>query len=162
MLIALKSSRSGLRAGHASTHIRTLLRVCLLDRLLDLTYRHVAGDYGRDLEEARLHDRVDTRAHADLRGDGVCVDRVELEFLVADLLLHLARDRVPDLVRRVGTVEEEDAPWLGHRKHVDLLEELKLVACHEVGGADEICGLDSGRGPKRRCDTVRLPAFRES
>ena len=44
--------------------LRTALAVGLLDRLLDVRDRLVAGQDARDAEEAGLHDRVDARAHA--------------------------------------------------------------------------------------------------
>ena len=50
-------------------------------------------------EEAGLHDGVDAAAHARLAGHLVGVDHEEPEPLLDDLLLHLARQVVPDLVR---------------------------------------------------------------
>ena len=78
-------------------------------------------------------------------GHPVGVDHVELQLLVDDLLLHLAGQVVPDLVRPVGAVQQERRPGHGHRQHVDPLGEVELVAGDEVGLVDQVRALDRPR-----------------
>ena len=54
----------------APHHLISLLRVCLLDRLLDLRDRLFTWKHSREGEKARLHDRVDPAAHPRRRCDG--------------------------------------------------------------------------------------------
>ncbi len=92
-----------------------LLPVGLLDRVLDPCDRVVGGNHAGQLEEAGLHDRVDADAHLRLASHVVGVDRVELQLLVDDLPLHFDRQMIPDLIERIGAVQEERRPRLGHR-----------------------------------------------
>ena len=87
------------------------------------------------------------------RGDLVGVDHVEPQLLLDDLLLHLARQLVPDLVRPERGVQQERRRRARVLEHVEFLEEVELVARDEVAllirYAERI-----GRGPKRRCEIV--------
>ena len=65
------------------------------------------------------------------------VDAVDLEPEVDDLLLHLDREVVPDLIGAEGRVDEEGGTRLCVGEHVELLDEDPLVAGHEVGLADQ-------------------------
>ena len=69
-----------------------------LDRRLDLLDGDLRREDTGELEEARLHDRVDAVAHLRLAGDLVCVDDPQRDLLVEDLSLHLDRQVVPHLV----------------------------------------------------------------
>ena len=80
--------------------LRALARVGPFGLLLDRRDRLVARQHARQREEAGLQDRVDARAEAEAEGDLRGVDDVELELPVDDLLLDLARQLVPDGVRR--------------------------------------------------------------
>ena len=121
---------------------RAAASVGLLDRLLDerrgLAGRQRAGE----LEEAGLHHGVDAVAQARFVGDGVGVDDPELEVLVDQLLLHVARQVVPDLVCRVGAVQQEGGALAGEVEHLHALEQAELVAGQKVGLGDEIGGAD--------------------
>ena len=69
----------------------TPLAVGLGDRGLDLGHRLIGWQYSRKGEEARLHHCVDPVAELGLRSDLVGVDHPELNVLVLQLTLHLAR-----------------------------------------------------------------------
>ena len=118
------------------------LAVGLLDGVLDggdgLFARQDAGDG----EEAGLHDGVDAAAHAGDLGDLVAVDDVELQLLGDDLVLHGARQLVPDLVGIEGAVEQEGGAGFGELQHVDAFQEGELVAGHEIRLGDEVAGAD--------------------
>ena len=90
------------------------LAVGLLDGVLDLLDGLFARQHAADGEEAGLHDGVDAGAHAGLLGHLVAVDDVELQFLLDDLLLHRARQLVPDLVAAVRAVEQEGGARCRH------------------------------------------------
>ena len=73
-----------------------------------------------------------------LRRQCVGVDGEEAELLLDDLLLHLARQVVPDLVGREWGVQQERRARRRVLEHVDLVDELELVAGDEPGAIDEI------------------------
>src|SRR5215471_11242426 len=81
--------------------------VSLLDRLLDVRDRFLARQNARDAEEARLHNRIDASAHPDLLREGVSVDGIETDALIDHLLLHLARQTIPDLRRVSGCIQQK-------------------------------------------------------
>ncbi len=120
------------------------LAVGLLDGVLDLGDGLLARQDAADGEEGGLHDGVHAAAHAGLFGHIVAVDHVELELLLDDLLLDFHRQLVPDLIGPEQAVEQEDAAGLGIFEHLELLEEVELVAGHEVGlvGFDQVGGVD--------------------
>ena len=70
------------------------------------------------------------------------VDHVEPDALADEVLLHRARQLVPDLVGTERAVEQEHRAVDRLAQHVDALDELELVAgdepgaLHEVGRAD--------------------------
>ncbi len=132
--------------------------VGLDDRLFDLADGLFARQHAGDGEEARLHDRVDARAHARLAGDRVGVDHVELQLLVDDLLLHGARQVIPDLVRAVGRVQQERASGNGPLEHVDPLQERPLVTGDEVRPGDEVRAAErlGAEAKVADCDRARL------
>ena len=75
--------------------------------------------------------------------------------LVDQLLLHLARQPLPDLVGRVGRVQQEDRPVRRVLEHVDPFQELELMAGDEPGLRDQIGRPDRTRaraqvGDRRR------------
>ena len=123
------------------------LGVALLDRVLDARDGLVRGEDAGDREEAGLHDGVDAAAHPRFAGHAHGVDGVDLQALGEDRLLHLARQVVPQLVRRVGRVEEEHRARGRALQHVVVLEQLELVAGHEAGAADEV-----GRAQRARAE----------
>ena len=117
----------------AAHHLGAALAVGLLDRLLDLRDRLLARQHAGDGEEAGLHDGVDAPAHARPLGQLEGVDGEEADLLLDHLLLHLARQVVPHRVRGVRRVEQEDRARGGVLEHVDLVDELELVAGDEPG-----------------------------
>ena len=82
----------------------------LLDRLLDPADRHRRVDHLGQLEEAGLHDRVDPPTEARFLRDRGGVDRPDLQPLRQHGLLHLARQAVEHLFRRVGGIEQQGRP----------------------------------------------------
>ena len=96
-----------------------LAAVRLGDHLLDLCECRVGVDHPGDGEEARLHDGVDAPAHVGLLSNPVRVDHVDLQPLVDDLLLHLARQAVPDLGQEKAAIRpviEDCAGLAGDQK----------------------------------------------
>ncbi len=114
------------------------LAVGLLDRVLDLLDRFVLGQHAADGEEARLHDGVDTAAHAGRFGHFVAVDHEELQLLLDDVFLHVARQLGPHFVGTVHAVQQEHAAGRRVLQDVILFEEHPLVAADEVGRGDQI------------------------
>ena len=129
----------------APDDFRAALAVGLLDRVLDLRDRLFARQDAGDREEAGLHDRVDAAAHAGVAGHGGRVDGVEADALLDHLLLHLARQMVPDLAGLVGRVQQENRPLRRVLEHVEAFQELELVAGDEPGLRDEIGRSDPAR-----------------
>ena len=113
-------------------HRLALAAVGLADRLLDVVDRRLARQHAGDREEAGLQDGVGAPAEPDVAGDLRGVDDEEAEPLVDDLLLHRARQAVPDLVRPARAVEQEHAAGRGEPQHVLALEEAELVAGDEI------------------------------
>ena len=72
------------------------------------------------------------------------------------------RQLVPHLVGAVGAVQQERGARLGHRQHVDPLQEVELVAGDERSPGGPGTSRLIGRGLNRRCETVTEPALRES
>ena len=128
-------------------HLRPALAVRLFDGLLDVRHCLLAGQDARDAEKARLHDSVDAPAHAGLLCERIGVDGEEPDLLLDNLLLHLPWQVIPDLVGGVGRIQQENRSLSGVLKHVDLVEEVELVAGHEAGAVYEIGGAD---GPRAR------------
>ena len=126
-------------------HRLAALAVGLLDRVLDLLDGFILGQHAADGEEARLHDGVDAPAHARVFRHLVAVDDEELQLLVDDVLLHVARQFVPHFVGTVHAVQQERAA--GHRilQNVILLEEHPLVARHKVRRGDEVRRVNGAR-----------------
>ena len=146
----------------ALDHLGAAPAVGLRDRLLDPVDRLVARQHAGDGEEAGLQDDVGPPGEADLAGDPAGVDRVDVDVLGEDLLLDGARQRIPDLVRRVPAVEQQRRAGRRAAEHVDLVEQPELVAADEARAAARGRAPGSARGPKRRCETVCEPDFFES
>ena len=125
----------------------------LRDRLLA---RQDAGNR----EEAGLHDRVDPAAHAGVLRDLDRVDHVELQFLLDQVRLDLARQLVPDLVGTERRVQEEDPARDRLARHVVLVEEDELVAGDEVRPLDEVRGTDLPRPEAQVRDRDRAGLLR--
>ena len=91
----------------ALDHLGAAPAVGLRDRRLDPLDRLLARQHAGDGEEAGLQDDVGPAGEADLARDPAGVDRVHVDVLGEDLLLHRARERVPHLVRRARAVEQQ-------------------------------------------------------
>ena len=85
------------------------LAVGLFDGMLDFFNGSFARQDAADGKEGRLHDGVHASAHAGLFSDFVAVDDIELELLLDDVLLDFDGQIVPDFIRAIQTVEQEDA-----------------------------------------------------
>ena len=128
----------------ALDHLGAAAAVGLGDRRLDPLDRLLARQDSGEGEEAGLQDDVCASGEADLAGDPAGVDRVHVDVLGEDLLLHRARQRIPHLVRRARTVEQQRRAVCRGAEHVDPVEQPELVAAdeagllHEVGSADRL------------------------
>jgi hypothetical protein len=118
-----------------SHHLRPALAVRLFDELLDVRHCLLLRQDAGDAEEARLHDSVDAPPHPRMLCEAIGVNGEEPDALLDYLLLHLAWQLIPDLVRGVGRVQQEDRSWSGVLKYVDLVQEVELVAGHEAGAS---------------------------
>ncbi len=114
------------------------LAVLLLDRVLDPRNDLIDGQHAGEVEEARLHDRVDPRSETDLLGHPVRVDDEQLQVLVDQLLLHLDRQLIEHLVCWIRRVQQERAAGLGQLKHLHRAQERELVDADHVGRLDQI------------------------
>ena len=99
-------------------------------------------------EEARLHDRVDARAHAVAARHVERVDHVEAQPLLEDAGLHVGVQPIPDRVGTVRAVDEQHRAGGGGVEHVVAIEEAELVAADEAGLPDQI-----RRPDRRRAET---------
>ena len=88
----------------------------------------LARQHAGDGEEAGLQHGVGARPEPDLLGDLAGVDDEKAQLLVDDLLLHRARQMVPDLVGADAALEQEGGAGRGEAQHVVPLEEVELVA----------------------------------
>src|SRR5262249_43183496 len=100
-------------------HGFTALAVGLLYGVLDGGDGLFAGQHAADGEETGLHDGVDAAAHARGFGDFVTIDDVEFQLFVDDLLLHLARQFVPDVGGSEGAVEQKSGAGFGALQHIE-------------------------------------------
>ncbi|MNG97572.1 hypothetical protein D3C79_566900 [compost metagenome] len=100
----------------------------LLEQLGGLCRRYDGGQ----LEKRHLHHGIDAAAELALPGNPGGVDGVEAGAFLAQHLLHLLRQSLPDLIGVVGAVEQEDAVGLEPLRHLVHVDELPLVAADEV------------------------------
>ena len=134
--------------------------VGLLDGALDLRNRLVARQNARDGEEAGLHDRIGAPAHAAFLSDGGGVDAVDLELLLDDRLLDLAREALPGLFGTERGVDQEGRARLGKLDHLVLVEEDPLVTGDEVGLLDEVARTNRSRSEAQVGDGDRAGFLR--
>ena len=119
----------------------------------------VGQDVGQG-EEAGLHDGVDALTHAGGLGHLAGVDGIDLQLLVDDVLLHRARQLVPQLFSREGGVQQEGGAGGGIIQHVVLFQEDEVVAGDEFGVADQIGRLDRMRAEAQMADGHRARLLR--
>ncbi len=115
----------------SSHHFRPAFSVSFLDRFLDMRDGFVARQDAGNAEEAGLHDGVDASAHSDLLCQRISIDNEEANSLLDHLLLHLARQTIPNCVRVTRRIQKENRARSGVFQHVDLVDELKLMAGNE-------------------------------
>ena len=123
-------------------HFLALLGVGFGNGLLDVADGFIRGNHAGQLEEAGLHNHIDAAAHARFAGHGKSVNRVELDVLVQNLLLHAGGQRVPELVRRVRAVHQESGAVGGILQEVEQIQQGRLVQGQEVCLGDQVCGFD--------------------
>ena len=124
-------------------HRLALVLICLLDEALDLGDGDVRRQDMREMEEAGLQNRVESRTESDAQGDCRCVDDEEAQLLVDDLLLHRSGQLRPDFFRPIGAVQKEGRARARRSQNVALEQEAELVAGDKTGVADQI-----GRGDR--------------
>ena len=132
-------SRAPVHRGEVPPQDRlTPLPICLFDRILDFPDRMFAGHDVRKSEEAGLHHRVDSWPQPRLARHAVGIHHKKPQPLFDDLFLDAARQLLPDLVRAVGAIQQEDRARLGVLEHVEPVEEPELMAGHEIRAADQV------------------------
>ena len=122
----------------ALDHLGAAPAVGLGDGVLDPLDRLLARQHSGEGEEAGLQDDVDSPGQADLARDPVGVDDVHVEVLGEDLLLGRPGERVPDLVGRVGAVEQQGRAVGRAVEHLCPFEQPELVAADEARLLDEV------------------------
>ena len=136
------------------------LSVGFLNGALDGGDRFLARQHAADGEEAGLHDGVDAAAHSRLPRDRISVDHVKFQFLFQNLLLHFARQMVPDLIGGEGRIQQERCARFGRAEDVRALHERKLVAGDKAGSSDQIGGFDRLGAEAQMRDRDRSRFFR--
>jgi len=86
----------------------TLATVCLLNGVFNLCQGFFGRQNTADREEASLHDSVDAAAHASGFSHLIGIDHIKFELLFDNILLHLARQGIPDFVGTVDGIQQED------------------------------------------------------
>src|SRR5690242_7753613 len=123
-------------------HRLAALAIGLLDALFNGLNRLVTRQHATDREEAGLHNRVDTPAHAGLTRDTVRVNDIEPQALLKNCPLDLDRQARPYLARAKGAIQQEDAAVIRLFEDIQPLQEGKLMAGDKVGLVDQIRRLD--------------------
>ena len=143
-----QASHGGFNRGQVARHdVTPLFGVAVLDggphRRQGLGHRHHLGQG----EEARLHHRVDAGAQAMGPGNRGGIHRKHLQALGFDGPLDAPRQLRPALLQGPGAVQQQGAVGGGALEQVELLEEIPVVASHELGLADQV-GRADGLGPE--------------
>ena len=124
-------------------HILALASVGSLCGSLHQLVRLLSGDDSRQGEECGLKDGVDTsRSHTGLNTDLHAVDGVEVDIVIRDVLLHLARQVLIQFFMRPCTVQKEGSSVNQLLHHVVLAYISRIVACNEVCLTDQVCGFN--------------------
>ena len=123
-------------------HLGPFTGIGLLDRHLDLGDRLLTRQHPREGKEGGLHDGVDTPSHTRVTGHGRGIDDIELDLFIDNGLLHWARQLTPDTIGRHWAIEQEHGPSSGTTQHINVVDEVILVAGDKVGRLDQIGGTD--------------------
>ena len=105
----------------------------------------VAGQHTANRKETSLHDGVDACAHTGRTSHGVSVNHKKAQLLFDDGFLHLAGNVLPDFGGTKWRVQQERGTRLRGGQNIDTIQELKLVASHEVRFANQIGGANRVR-----------------
>ena len=132
--------------------------VRLLDRCLDPVDGLLARQHAGHREEAGLQHAVGVRAERGLTRDAIRVDRPDVQALVDDLVLRGTWQPIPYLMRAVRAVDEQRRAGCGHAQHIELLDELELMAANELRRPDEVRGMNRLR-PKPQVRDGPRPGF---
>ena len=121
--------------------------VSFFDRFFDLLDRFILRKHTRDGKEARLHDGIYSPTHPCLLGYLVCIDHIELELLRQYGFLNFDRQIVPDLIRTIDAVEQENTARLCVLQDVEPFQEHKLVTGDKIGciRSDQVRSLNGFR-----------------
>ena len=123
--------------------ILTLAAVGLLRSILHEADCLLLRDDAGQLEECGLKNRVDTgRAHAGLDTDLHTVNGVEINLVVVDVLLDLARQMLLKLRIAPSAVQQEGSAVHKFLHHVVLANISRVVASHKVCLMNEVGGLN--------------------
>src|SRR6266508_41867 len=128
--------------------------ISLFRRLLDRRNRLLAWHHAGQREKAGLQDGVGARSEPERERDLRGVDDVQLQLLDDDLLLHFARQLVPNFVRAERAVEEDRAALGGCGEHVDLEQIVEFVHADEASRLDEIRRMNGFRTEPQMRDCV--------
>src|SRR3970282_502830 len=77
----------------------------------------------------------------------VAVNHVKVQVFIENGFLRFPGNMVPDLLRPVRAVQQEDRSWRSVLENVIAFQEIELVARYEIRLIDEIGGID-GAWPK--------------
>ena len=125
-------------------HILTLLAIRFVDGFLHLLFGLIVRNNPRYLEEGALHDRVGTAAESDLCSDLRCVDDIEIDLVLSQILLHCIRQvffgrfLIPDAVQQEGTSVFQTL------QQIIFSQIGRHVTSHEVRRIDQIGRTDRG------------------
>ncbi|MBA7690177.1 hypothetical protein ES703_98701 [subsurface metagenome] len=107
---------------HVHLHdITALAAIAIFNRLLYQFQGLIFRQYARDHKEGGLHDGIDSASQTHILSYLYCIDNVELNLFVDNLLLDFNREVIPDLLFTVGRGQEECCALLCGREHVELL-----------------------------------------
>ena len=109
-----------------------LAPVGVANRFADGFDRLLTRQHLRNGEEADLQDRIHAAAHAGIACDLIGIDHEQLRLLRDQLLLHDARQMVPDFLPTERAIEQERPTRHQCAQHVVALEEDPLVAGDKV------------------------------
>ena len=112
--------------------------VRLFDRVLNRSDGLFSRQHTADGEEAGLHNGIDAPAHTSSLSHLVSINHIEAQVFIDDGLLSLSGDFIPDLVRSIRAVEQEDRSRRSVLEDVKALQEIELVAADKVSFADQV------------------------
>ena len=115
-----------------------LLLELLLDSGLDVVDRVIGRNDVGQLEEAGLHDGRNILRTADLKRELQRIDRVDLDMLLEDRLLHVAGEAFEHLVGREFAVDQEGTAVDNAGEHVIPADIGRVMAGDEVRRGDGV------------------------